>query len=247
MIRASGTKDGLVMPLINLNNAADPTLQFDVAYSQSGGSRDQLQVFVSVDGGSTFNKVYDKSGADLATTAPASGAFYPSSATHWRPESISLNNYRTNQVLIKFVGTGDYGDNIFVDNITVSSPQTTAAITSTQNEAAITSAAEPLGEEPGKSAFISPNPTTGTFNVTYESSRGGKVTARLLSSTGSVSYSKAGTAFKGSNRMQINAGGLARGVYVLWLETPDATIRERIGFTITHSNFWPFKQQQLIF
>jgi hypothetical protein len=216
---ATGTKDGLVMPLINLNNAADPALQFDVAYSQSDGSRDQLQVFVSVDGGSTFDKVYDKAGGDLATTAPASGAFYPSSASHWRTESISLNNYRTSQVLIKFVGTNNYGDNIFVDNITV---------TASQKNAAITSAVEPLGEQTSKSAFVSPNPTTGTFDVTYESSREGRVSARLLNSTGAVSYTKTGTAFKGSNRMQINAGGLARGVYFLVLETPDATIRERV-------------------
>ena len=225
---ATGTKDGLVMPLINLNNAADPTLQFDVAYSQTGGSRDQLQVFVSVDGGSTYDKVYDKSGADLATTAPASGAFYPSSASHWRPESISLNNYRTSQVLIKFVGTNDYGDNIFVDNITVTAGQKNAAITASQKNAAITSAQSPTTEEVKASSTVAPNPTTGTFEVTYESSREGRVTARLLNSTGAVSYTKAGTAFKGLNRMQINAGGLARGVYFLLLETPDATIRERV-------------------
>jgi hypothetical protein len=172
-----------------------------------------------VDGGSTFNKVYDKSGADLATTAPASGAFYPSSASHWRTESISLNNYRTSQVLIKFVGTNDYGDNIFVDNITV---------TATQKNAAITSAQSPTTEELKASSTVAPNPTTGTFEVTYESSREGRVSARLLNSTGAVSYTKTGTAFKGSNRMQINASGLARGVYFLLLETPNGTIKERV-------------------
>ena len=218
---ATGTKDGLVLPLVNLNNAENSTLEFDVAYSQSDSYVDQLQVFVSVDGGLTFNKVYDKSGAELATAPPAGDAFYPTSASHWRRESISLNNYRSGQVLIKFVGTNGYGDNIFVDNITING-------NSKQKNAAITSAQSPTTEEVKASSTVAPNPTTGTFEVTYESSREGRVTARLLNSTGAVSYTKAGTAFKGLNRMQINASGLARGVYFLLLETPDATIRERV-------------------
>ncbi len=216
---ATGTKDGLVLPLVNLNNAENSTLEFDVAHSQSDGYVDQLQVFVSVDGGLTFNKVYDKSGAELATAPTANNAFYPTSASHWRRESISLNNYRTGQVLIKFVGTNGYGDNIFIDNIT---------ITGKQKNSAITSANAPVPEETKASATVAPNPTTGRFEVTYESSREGKATARLLNSNGSVSFTKTGTAHKGINRMEINANGLSKGVYFLVLETPDGTVREKV-------------------
>ncbi|WP_040664724.1 M43 family zinc metalloprotease [Nafulsella turpanensis] len=117
---ATGTTDGLVLPLINLSTTEDAALEFDVAYASSGEAQDRLEVFISVDCGLTFKNIYSKSGADLATAPEADGAFLPGAPEQWRREVLNLNNYRSSQVLIKFVGTNAYGNNIFVDNIYVS-------------------------------------------------------------------------------------------------------------------------------
>jgi hypothetical protein len=116
----TGTTDALVLPLINLNTPEESNLEFDVAYAFSSDGDDKLEVFVSADCGMTYKNIYSKAGQALATTESVSGAFRPSTADQWRREVISLNNYRSSQVLIKFVGTNAYGNNIFVDNIYVS-------------------------------------------------------------------------------------------------------------------------------
>lgn len=126
--RVKGTTDALVLPLINLNTSEDSNLEFDVAYplpeddllSQISADQDMLEVFISVDCGLTFKKVYSKAGKELATAPKSSSAFKPSDASHWRREVISLNNYRNTQVLVKFVGTNGYVNNLYLDNIYVS-------------------------------------------------------------------------------------------------------------------------------
>jgi len=216
---ARGTKDGLVLPLINLNNAESPVLQFDVAYSQTDNSNDRLEVFVSSDCGSTYEKIYDKAGAELATTSPAADAFYPTAANHWRRESISLANYRSGQVLIRIVGTNAYGDNIFVDNVFVG----TAAAATVNN--AITA----IETEQGlRMSRVYPNPSNGVFEVDFISQNTGKVEARLINANGAVTFTKAMVAQKGTNRMEISAAGLAKGVYFLLLQTEGGMVKEKV-------------------
>lgn len=216
---AVGTKDALFVPLVNLNNAQNSTLQFDVAHSQSDDIMDRLQVFVSVDCGFTFNMVYDKAGAELATTPPASNAFYPTAANQWRREVISLNNYRTGQVLIKFVGTNAYGDNIFVDNISVIN----------LNNATITSAnvTDDI-QELKTTVSVFPNPSNGRFKVNYTSNSSGRTNAKLLNGNGSVVLTMQATAQKGSNQIEIHAAGLAKGMYFIMLDTPDGLIKHKV-------------------
>jgi hypothetical protein len=116
---AKGSTDGLVLPLLNLNTPEDAALAFDVAYADAGDAQDKLEVLVSVDCGLTYKSIYSKAGAALATAPQQDGAFYPT-ADQWRRELIDLNNYRSSQVLVKFVGTNAYGNNIYLDNIYVS-------------------------------------------------------------------------------------------------------------------------------
>ncbi|EMR02588.1 T9SS-dependent choice-of-anchor J family protein [Cesiribacter andamanensis] len=122
---AKGTTDALQLPLIDLSTTEDSHLEFDVAYATSSAN-DKLEVQVSVDCGRSFKTIYSKAGAELATAPAAEGAFYPT-AGDWRRERLSLNNYRSGQLLIKFVGTNDYGNNLYLDNIFVSGASPEAA------------------------------------------------------------------------------------------------------------------------
>lgn len=115
-----GTVDRIVTPLFNLSGFSNVTLKFDRAYAESIG--DQLKVLVS----SSCNyegpvtEIFNKSGAALAT-APATGSsFVPINASQWATEVISLNQFAGQaQVQIAFVVVNGNGNNLFLDNISV--------------------------------------------------------------------------------------------------------------------------------
>ncbi|HVK96230.1 MAG TPA: T9SS type A sorting domain-containing protein, partial [Flavisolibacter sp.] len=83
-------------------------------------------------------------------------------------------------------------------------------------------------EEANMKVSVSPNPNSGSFEVTYSTSREGKVSATLLNSNGSAVFTKQVNAQKGQNRMEVNRPGLAKGMYFLLIETPDGSFKEKV-------------------
>jgi hypothetical protein len=97
-------------------------ITFDVAHKNYPGSFDVLSVLVSNDCGTTFTTVYSKSGPTLAT-AGSSGSDYTSPvATDWRSERIAVGGalIASGQIIVAFRNTNDYGNNIWLDNINIS-------------------------------------------------------------------------------------------------------------------------------
>jgi len=101
--------------------AISPVLWFDVAYAQYDGTEnDQLDVMISDDCGATWTNMYSKAGAALMTAPKSTPAFVPT-ASQWRKDTVSLAGYANKDILVKFVGTSDYGNNIYLDNINLKS------------------------------------------------------------------------------------------------------------------------------
>ena len=116
---AAGTQDELILPEIDLNSFPEASFQFDVAYAQknAGETPDILEVWVSRCSKYSFEKVWSKSGADLATAPPTTNNFAPS-GLQWRKEVIDLNNYvGSRNLVIKFRQTRGQGNNLFIDNV----------------------------------------------------------------------------------------------------------------------------------
>lgn len=121
---SKGHVDELVMPSLDMTTlSSDPKLTFKVAYAQrTSASNDKLQVFASVNCGTSWTSRLSKSGSTLATAAVNSGDFAPASSSEWREETISLLSFVPyNKVWLKFVLTSDGGNNIYIDDINVSS------------------------------------------------------------------------------------------------------------------------------
>ncbi|MBE2254831.1 MAG: choice-of-anchor J domain-containing protein [Ignavibacteria bacterium] len=111
-------------PLLDFTLATNPVLNFFVAYRSYAGDNDRLQVFVSVDGGNTWNPTtYDKSrlsNPSLSTTPDGTSSFFPTTTGMWRQETVDLSAYAGNScVMIAFVGTTAFGNNCFIDNLTI--------------------------------------------------------------------------------------------------------------------------------
>ena len=86
----------------------------------TGTTNDSLQVFVSKDCGNNWIPIFEKSGDDLKTAAPLStAAFYPT-ATQWKANTIDLAKYDgSDELTFAFKGSCDFGNNMYVDDISV--------------------------------------------------------------------------------------------------------------------------------
>ncbi len=157
---SSGTLD-MISPLFNIGTS-NATLSFNHAYATYSGENDQLEILASTDGGSTYTSliIYDGGSAGpLNTGGTLTGTFIPT-AEQWATKSIPLPA-GTNKV--KFHGISAYGNDLYVDNITVSNALAhDVAVVSINNIPTL----QPVGSAISPKATVINNGTsTETFNV----------------------------------------------------------------------------------
>lgn len=119
---AKGAQDIFESPVVDLTTVTNDSviMVFDVAHAQRNGSEDQLQVLMSEDCGQTWTPTgYYKGGAQLATTVSSNSIFSPTIPAEWRNERIDLTAHKGKELLFRFVGTNDNGNNLYLDNINV--------------------------------------------------------------------------------------------------------------------------------
>ncbi len=126
----SGQLDDLITPAIDPGTSDSVGLTFNVAYAVADtvdvSQWDGLEVYVSGDGGITYNLAYKKTGNKLKTYVPAlttSFAAAPAQPALWRTEQVDITPYLIpgNPVIIKFRNTCAYGNNLYIDDVSVKS------------------------------------------------------------------------------------------------------------------------------
>lgn len=130
---ANSQLDELISPVIALEPIAT-TLEFDVAYARYNASYyEALEVLISTNCGSSWTSIYNKSGSTLATVGDQAADWYPAAAGDWRRESVSLATYVNQNINVKFVSTNGFGNNLFIDNVSIPSmkPQISFVTTTT--------------------------------------------------------------------------------------------------------------------
>ena len=117
----NGKKDEIRTTRYSGNAYQSISLSFDVAYWSytNQGYQDTLQVLISTDCGVTYTPVYTKGGATLSTVAGNSTSSFTPTSTQWRTETISLNSFIGQNFILAFRNIGRYGNNLYVDNISV--------------------------------------------------------------------------------------------------------------------------------
>jgi PKD repeat protein len=125
----NGTRDDLRTPRMNFSSASTVSLTFDVAYrrySTNANEQDTLEVLYSTNCGSTWTQVWIKGSTTLATvTGTQTTAFTPTN-TQWRNEPVNLNAVAGQSgVMIAFRNRGHYGNNIYVDNVNITTTTST--------------------------------------------------------------------------------------------------------------------------
>ncbi len=118
----AGNVDELFLPATNLTmSTSQASLDFYVAYATYQTEQDKLEVKVSTDCGATWTTAFNKAGTALQTANPQTTAFTPTAA-QWRLETVDMTPFlNQTKVMVKFVGTSAYGNNLYVDEINLHS------------------------------------------------------------------------------------------------------------------------------
>jgi hypothetical protein len=196
---SNGSTGDLSIEPVNLSSLTDPSLSFDVAYrgyTSATPENDKLQVFVSTNCGTTWTSVYNKQGTTLSTGATQTGAFTPASAADWRNETVSLATVAgQSEVFIKFVGTSNYGNNMYIDNIDVSSASSIDEI-----------------EIAGLNVY--PNPASTEVNVSFEA-KNADYTIKLVDLQGRVIANQNLSNLNGTQVVSFSTSTVAKGSYIV--------------------------------
>ncbi len=116
-----GEEDMMELPPVILNGQTNAYLSFDIAYADYGaGHLDGLKVQLSTDCGENYNTLFHETGADLASVDYNSGVqWMPSGPEEWKNVNIDLTSYLDQKVWIRFVNINDFGNNLYIDNISL--------------------------------------------------------------------------------------------------------------------------------
>jgi hypothetical protein len=136
---AKGQRDDLATPQITYSGVDSVILSFDLSaatYLYPGATdtqMDTLEVLVTSNCGNSFTSVYKKWGAELQTVndpnSPQDVEFIASRNGNWRNERIDLTRFNTQSpILVLFRATNNNGNNIYLDNVNVSTKVLPAAL-----------------------------------------------------------------------------------------------------------------------
>jgi PKD repeat protein len=196
----NGAEDGLLTYEVDLSNALAAQITFDVAYARySATYSDTLRIDVSTDCGNTFvPSGYFKGGLDLATAGTLTNSFIPSAATDWRKDTVWLNSFIGQNVLIKFVNICWYGNVLYLDNVNLDI--TTGLHTLNQSDHQIK---------------LSPNPSNGLYTLNSNASDHTDYLIKVFDINGALIYT--GVFPKNALSYELDIRSFAKGVYTMQL------------------------------
>lgn len=155
----NGAHDEFRSVSIDLTAYNTATLVFDVAYQMYSSSYpDSFQVLVSTNCGASFTSVYLKTGAVLATVAGDNSSPFVPTSGQWRTETVNLNAFTGQTVMLNFRNIGRYGNNLYVDNILLNG---TISVNAGPDQSVCQGGSVSIGSAPVPGLTYSWSPATG--------------------------------------------------------------------------------------
>jgi PKD repeat protein len=209
-----GSQDEFQLPSMDLTNMNDPDLYFQLSYKQrTGGASDNLRVYASRDCGDSWSLRFNKSGASLATVSGTQGSpFTPSSSSQWELIDVNLSTFANDEhVLIKFRGTSDEGNNIYIDDIQISGP---LGVSDVQEDFEFT---------------VGPNPMTVSSQVNLKVVNAGDYSISLTDVTGKlITTVYNGELNFGSHQFEIERQSINAGVYLIQVDNRQGRLVQKL-------------------
>ena len=183
-------------------------------YSSNGTTyKDRLKIRVSSDCGSTWSTPYDLQGDALMTGGVKTSYFIPS-ASEWRTEYVDLTAFTgQQQVLIKFQAVSGYGNNVFIDNVNITSGNGI-------------SNAKIVAEE----MSIYPNPSSDVATVNFSLTEASDVNILVTNTLGEIVMVKGlGQLSAGNLQTTLGLENLASGLYKVTLQTGSQSQTQKLS------------------
>jgi len=209
----AGNVDELYLPYHNLGGSSQITWYTAGApYTASSPENDLMELMISTDCGANWSTIYSKSGATLYTQAATTTNFTPNNASQWRMETVSLAAYNNqSNLLMKFVATSDYGNNVWVDDVNLS---TTVGIENHNSNVAYST--------------VYPNPAQNAANVVITLVETENVKVSVYNLLGESVYAEAKNMAAGTTKVALNTASLANGVYNVVIATAQGNVVHKL-------------------
>lgn len=198
----AGNTGSILFDKVDLTKAENQKLTFDYAYTSFQGSTDGLRVEVSKNCGASWSSLWNKSGADLRTAPEVNvgtaGGFFKPVKDDWVTIEIDLGPLAgEEELIIRFTGTSDFGDNLYVDNINVAGSPLSIA-----------------NQVNNESISLYPNPAKNAATLEIVSDNAEAASIRILNMLGAVvSPSQVIGISQGSNLIDLPINSLVNGIY----------------------------------
>jgi PKD repeat protein len=204
---ANGARNNFITAPMDLSGKVKAKVTFDIAYQYTYGYQDSLLVAASTDCGDSWNMLYSKYGVSLATAVQnpvllsGAPAFIPP-ATQWRTDTIDLNAYLGQTVLLSFINVGHGGSTLYLDNINLATTGVNVAHVNNTS--------------PNITVF--PNPTSGFLQVNIKDITAQKMQISCYNILGGLVKQQINTISNNSLQTSVDLSGLPAGVYQLKLQ-----------------------------
>lgn len=210
----TGLESKFSTPALNFGMSAAPTLSFYVAFNYHKYTppyftkdtifADTLEVLMTTDCGETYQRLYKKGGAELATVSEpilnpltVGEIVFDPVQSEWRQEIIDLSNFNGVQnatVMFKYIS--GYGGNIYIDNIRIGEG-IPAGVNDAKQDLAFS---------------MYPNPANDKLSIALNNARDAKVT--IYDNLGKAVLSESGNHTSGA-RLDLDISYLSNGFYVV--------------------------------
>lgn len=211
-----GPRDMLISPPLDFSGFSTVGLSFQHAYASRFDLADTLIVSLSEDCGNTWTRIYSAALEELGTSPENEESFIPASADDWcgagygvECNILDLTAWAGEQsIKIRFETFGRFGNNIYVDNISISN--SVAVENNFLNEQEI---------------IIYPNPSEGTFNIMLPTREQG-MRMRVMDIRGQIVYEE--SLDQKETLIQLDATDFPAGIYMINFVSDEMNIIKKI-------------------
>jgi len=210
-----GAQSNLIYGKVDLTERENAVITFDYTFAQYSEfeTDDRFIVSVSDNCGETWTTVYNQGGPEFATV-PAQETFYFPAADDWTTDTIDISAYDgVPELSVRFTAQTDWGNNLFFDNVGVSSK--------------MLSSTDEAGQLEGK-VFVYPNPATDLIYVDFSLKQKSEVLAQVFDLSGKQIATLLPGAELGTGGHQLKWAPKEAGVYLIRIATNDSAVTKRV-------------------
>jgi len=210
--KAQGTKDELYSKLLNLTGGNSLGITFKYAYAKRDStSNDRLQLYVSNNCNNSWSLRLTLTGVNLPTAATQNSPFIPTNTNEWKyVSSVIPSVFLNSNFRFKLVFTSSHGNNIYIDDINVSSISSTDELSSIKN-----------------TLLVYPNPANEKVSIDFNLENSIQLQISVINVLGQKVFLKETENYlEGRNSIELNTDSIAAGMYIISISDGMNTIQK---------------------